>query len=87
MQYPGIAFLGLLSQRNKNPCSHKTLYMNVKNSFLLLLFYLFIYLFAVLGLELRAYTLSHSTALFCDWCFRNRVSGTLTLAGFEPRSS
>jgi hypothetical protein len=28
------------------------------------LIYLFIYLFAVLGLELRAYTLSHSTSPF-----------------------
>jgi hypothetical protein len=30
---------------------------------------LFICFFVVLGFELRAYTLSHSTSLFCDVCF------------------
>jgi hypothetical protein len=35
----------------------------------------FFFFFAVLGLELRACTLSsHSTALFCDGFFQDRVS-------------
>jgi hypothetical protein len=36
--------------------------------------------FVVLGLELRAYTLSHSTSPFlCDVFFRDRVSQTVCL--------
>jgi hypothetical protein len=35
--------------------------------------------FAVLGFELRAYTLSHSTTLFCDAFFLDRVSQTICL--------
>jgi hypothetical protein len=34
----------------------------------------------VLGLKLRAYTLSHSTSpIFCEGFFQNRVSGTFCL--------
>jgi hypothetical protein len=38
-------------------------------------FSLFLSLFVILGLELRAFTLSHSTSpIFCDRVFRDRVS-------------
>jgi hypothetical protein len=43
-------------------------------------FYLFVYLFiylAVLGLKLRAFTLSHFASPSCDGCFWNRVSQTI----------
>jgi hypothetical protein len=36
-------------------------------------------LFAVLELELRAFTLSHSTSPFCDSYFQDRVSQTTCL--------
>jgi hypothetical protein len=36
-----------------------------------------LFFFAVLGLELRAYTLSHSTSLFCDKFFLDRTSRTI----------
>jgi hypothetical protein len=36
----------------------------------------------VLGLELRAYTLSHSTSPFLWTCFQDRVSQTIFLAGW-----
>jgi hypothetical protein len=43
-------------------------------------FVLFYFVFAVLGLELRAYTSSHSTSPFmCDRLFQDRVSGTICL--------
>jgi hypothetical protein len=49
------------------------------------LHYLFIYLFiAVLGLELRAFTLSHSTRPFCDGYFQDRVSRTICLGWLRP---
>jgi hypothetical protein len=38
--------------------------------FLLLLFFVF----AILGLELKAYSLSHSPALFCEGFFWDRIS-------------
>jgi hypothetical protein len=47
--------------------------------------------FAELGLELRAYTLSHSTSPFCDGFFRDRVSPRshqlFAWAGFKLQSS
>jgi hypothetical protein len=49
---------------------------------ILRLFYLFIY-FAVLGLKLRAYTLSHYTSPFGDGFFRDRFSQTICSAVFE----
>jgi hypothetical protein len=39
---------------------------------------LFVCFLVVLGLELRVYTLSHSTSPFCDGFFRDRVSRTRT---------
>jgi hypothetical protein len=45
-----------------------------------------IVVFVVLGFELRAYTLSHSTALFCDFFFFFFEIGSLELiaqAGFK----
>jgi hypothetical protein len=48
----------------------------------------FYFFFAVLGLELRAYTLSHSTTLFfCDRFFEIGSCELFARAGFEPRSS
>jgi hypothetical protein len=49
----------------------------------------FIYLFiAVLGFELRAYTLSHSTSPFLWWVFFEIGSWEqFVLAGLNPRSS
>jgi hypothetical protein len=42
----------------------------------------------VLGLELRAYTLNHSTSPFLWWVFIKIVSWELFVqAGFEPQSS
>jgi hypothetical protein len=38
--------------------------------------------FVVLGFELRAYTLSHSAALFCDGFFE--IGSRELFAGFEP---
>jgi hypothetical protein len=48
--------------------------------------YLFVYLFiAVLGFELRVFTLSHSASpIFWEGFFK---VGSGELAGFEPRSS
>jgi hypothetical protein len=46
----------------------------------------FFFFLVILGLELRAYTLSHSTALFCDGFFCNRVLQTICQAGFELQS-
>jgi hypothetical protein len=40
-------------------------------------------LFVVLGFELRAYTLNHSTAPFLCWVFRDRVFELFAGAGFE----
>jgi hypothetical protein len=37
----------------------------------------FFFFFAVLGLELRTYTLSHSTSPFLWWIFQDRVSWTI----------
>jgi hypothetical protein len=41
--------------------------------------YIYIYMvllvfFVILRLELRAFILSHSASLFCDGCFRDKVS-------------
>jgi hypothetical protein len=44
---------------------------------------LFSFFFSVLGLELRAYTWSHSTSPFCVRCFRDRVSQTICLGWFQ----
>jgi hypothetical protein len=57
-------------------------------SFLSGYYYYFIY-FAVLGLELRAFTLSHATSpIFCDRVFFEIGSCKLfAWAGFEPHSS
>jgi hypothetical protein len=42
----------------------------------------------VLGLELRAFTLSHSTCpIFCEGFFDTGSQELLAWAGFEPRSS
>jgi hypothetical protein len=42
----------------------------------------------VLGLELRAYTFSHSTSLFLQWVFlRSGLVNYLPRAGFEPQFS
>jgi hypothetical protein len=38
-----------------------------------------LFLFVVLGFELRAYTMSHSTSPFCDGFFKTRVSQTVCL--------
>jgi hypothetical protein len=45
--------------------------------------------FAVLGFELRAYTLSHSTSppFFCDGFFEIGSCKPFAWAGFAPRSS
>jgi hypothetical protein len=45
----------------------------------LLIYLSFIYLFVVLGLELTAYTFSHSTSPFLDRIFQDRVSRTVCL--------
>jgi hypothetical protein len=37
----------------------------------------FFFFFAVLGLELKTYTLSHSTRPFFNGCFRDRISQTI----------
>jgi hypothetical protein len=42
-------------------------------------FFFFSSFFAVLGLELRAYTLCHSTSSFCDGLFWDRVLQTICL--------
>jgi hypothetical protein len=52
-------------------------------AFLFIFIYLFIY-FAVLGLELRAYTLNHSASPFCDGYFRDRVWEALCLGWLWP---
>jgi hypothetical protein len=39
----------------------------------------FFFFFAVLGFELRAYTLSHSTSPYLRWVFWDRVSWTICL--------
>jgi hypothetical protein len=55
--------------------------------FLFIFIYLFIY-FAELGLELRAYTLSHSISLFLWWVFfQDGVSRSICPDDFELRSS
>jgi hypothetical protein len=41
---------------------------------------LFFFLFAVLGFELRAYTISHSTSTCLWWFFQDRVSKTVCLS-------
>jgi hypothetical protein len=52
--------------------------------YLLLSFFLFL---AVLGLELRAYTLSQSISPFFEGFFEIGSSELFAQAGFEPRSS
>jgi hypothetical protein len=42
-------------------------------------FFFVFFFFGVLGLELRDFTLSHSTSPFCDEYFRDRVSRTICL--------
>jgi hypothetical protein len=42
-----------------------------------LTFFFFFFFFAVLGFELRAYTLSHSASPFCDGFFQDRISQTI----------
>jgi hypothetical protein len=39
-----------------------------------------LFVFAVLGLELRAFTLSHSTSPFCDGYFQYKVLRTICLS-------
>jgi ABC-type Fe3+ transport system permease subunit len=39
--------------------------------------------FVVLGLEFRAFTLSHSTSPFCDGYFWDRVSWTICLSWLQ----
>jgi hypothetical protein len=48
---------------------------------LILFFY---YFFAVLELDLRAYTLSHSTSPFCEGFFEIGCLELFAQAGFEP---
>jgi hypothetical protein len=43
-------------------------------SFLSFLFFSFFFFFVVLGFGLRAYTLSHPPALFCDGFFQDQFS-------------
>jgi hypothetical protein len=43
------------------------------------------FVFAVLGLELRAHTLSHSTSPFLWWVFQDRVSWTICLGRLRTR--
>jgi hypothetical protein len=43
--------------------------------------------FPVLGFELRAYPLSHSTSPFLWWVFKIRCHNLFALSGFEPWSS
>jgi hypothetical protein len=38
-----------------------------------------LFCFVVLGLELRAYTLSQSSSLFCEEFFQDRISCTICL--------
>jgi hypothetical protein len=55
-----------------------------------LFIYIFIitFFFVVLGLELRAYTLSHSTSPFLWWAFiKIRSLQLFAWIGFEPQSS
>jgi hypothetical protein len=46
-----------------------------------------LFFFVVLGFELRAYILSHSTGPFSWWIFRGRSHELFAWAGLEPRSS
>jgi hypothetical protein len=46
----------------------------------------FFFLFAVLGLELGAYTLSHSTSPFVMGFFRDRISQTICLGWLQTNS-
>jgi hypothetical protein len=48
-----------------------------------ILSFFFFFFFAVLGFELRAYTLSHSTSTFLWWVFWDRVSRTIC-PGWDP---
>jgi hypothetical protein len=54
-------------------------------------YFLLFFFLAVLGFELSAYTLRHSTSpIFCDRVFQDREIGSHKLfaqAGFKPRSS
>jgi hypothetical protein len=50
---------------------------------MLLLFFFFLFRFAVLGLELRAYTLSHSTALDVLGVFEIGSHELFAQAGFK----
>jgi hypothetical protein len=56
--------------------------MGFSFSVLLLLLLLFFF-FALLGFELSAYTLSHSTSPFCDGFLKIGLGNYLP-AGFEP---
>jgi hypothetical protein len=47
-------------------------------------FFFFFFFFVVLGFELRAYTLSHSTSLFCDRFFFIGPCKLFVRTGFEP---
>jgi hypothetical protein len=50
----------------------------------LILLLLFFFFFAVMGLELRVFTLSHSTSpIFCDRVFRDRGCELFAWAGFK----
>jgi hypothetical protein len=49
--------------------------------------FVFLFIFAVLGLELRAFTLSHSPALFVIGIFKIGSHELFAKAGFKPRSS
>jgi hypothetical protein len=51
-------------------------------------FFTFLFFFVVLGLELRAYTLSHSTSpFFVMGVFRDSFCEPFAQAGFKPQSS
>jgi hypothetical protein len=47
----------------------------------------FVCLFAVLGFELRAFTLTHFIKRFCDGFFEMGSHELFAPAGFEPQSS
>jgi hypothetical protein len=48
-----------------------------------ILFFLFLFFFVALMFEIRTFTLSHSTALFCEEVSQDRISQTIFLGWLQ----
>jgi hypothetical protein len=66
---------------------HRHTWVHVSLKYVFILCVCFLFFFVVLGLELRAFTLSHSTSPFLWRVLWDRVSQTICGSGLKPQSS